>query len=548
MARRLAGTLLVSSLALSQATCEELQTLIEQELESSADSPAPSAPPAAPRLDWSEGPTGEWVDPSACGTPPVPVRARAKPRRGARPKPAFEPATSVVWGGPGDEVLATGGVDDSGSAYLVGHTHSFHDDKHGNLFAVRFDGDGSLAWAREWGGPEEDRVPPPGPGAEGAEASGAGAVGGNGDVYVAGRSRSHGAGYFAAAVVAYDRQGRLRWERLWKPSWSGRRPATNAEAQAVDLCGERLLVAGTTGADAGAAAGWVFVLVLDAASGALLYARAFDPSPARADRLYAVRCAPGGAVYAAGWGGRHSTGLVLRLDGGEVDWVVSVPIGFGSAFTDLDVDAAGNAYLACRIEHRDGRLQVLALDPTGKPLWGRTANEGRRRASTAYVGLVGCSLLVGGTGAFTGYDPHGGDSVLLRFGLDGRLLAAHNHYTGKRTTDMMADRLQAAAGSGSLLWAMGTIWPTGPAEKTYAGRWYAPDPGVGELSVGDLKVEKDADCPARDFGPSTLRDAKALVPAPHEFDVTKSSFGGPARKRRGRFGRDVYLMALPAKP
>jgi len=486
--------------------------------------------PADPEL-W-EAVVDDWTDLSACPEQPA--------------EPDLEAATAVTWGGDGDDVVAAGGVGSDGNAYLAGVTRSFTDRSRGNLFAVRLDSGGGVAWAREWGGADEDEPPVAGQRSEGAGTAGAAAVSPDGHLFVAGRTSSHDAGYSAAVLLKYAPDGELAWEQLWKPTWGSENAGSNAEAYALDLCGDRLVVAGTTGADQGAAEAWVFVLVLDAGSGELLYQRAFDPSPGRKDLLHAVRCGPEGTVYAAGWEGKTSNGLLLRLEEGELDWLEVIPIGYGASFSHLDVDARGHAFLAADIEAIESRLEALEVDAAGEVVWARTYNDaGSNRSKASLVRLAGCGLWLGGMGAFEGFDQTAGDSLVLRLGADGGLLAGYSYFTGVDTGSTTADRVQSLAIAGDTLHVIGSIWPAGPSGENYVGAWQTPEVETGELALHDLDPERREEVPESDLRAGQLRDAAEVLTEEHTFTIEAGAVGGPAEERQGSFGTDGSWLRLP---
>jgi len=366
-----------------------------------------------------------------------------------------------------------------------------------------------------------------------------------GDVWVTGVSRSHEAGYGAAVLLKYGADGTLLWERLWKPTWGQPTAGSNAAGHALDLCGDRLLVAGTTGAAAGAAESWVFVLAVDPEDGELLYQRGFDPSPNRSDRLHAVRCGPDGAVYAAGWEGQGSSGLLLRLVDGALDWALAIPVGYGAAFDSLDVDAAGNAYLSVDYEAIDARLEALAVSPSGELLWARTYNDAASiRSKSSLVALRGCGLWLGGMGAVEGYDRKAGDSLLLRLGRDGEPVGAWLYFTGDVSETTTADRVQSLVFSGGSAHVFGSIWANSSSVEDYGGTWHSPEIASAALDLHQLRPTPRTEADESVLSAGALREAAEVFPQEHSFDVGEQASAAPAEERAGDRGAEAYWGRL----
>ncbi len=105
----------------------------------------------------------------------------------------------VTWGGAFfDDAL--GLTSDGNALYAVGLTSS--KGNNGQIFVLKLDKELHILWEQVWGGAQ-------------GEAARAIAVGPDGNLYVAGKTESYGAGKNDIVLLSFDPQGKLRWYRTW---------------------------------------------------------------------------------------------------------------------------------------------------------------------------------------------------------------------------------------------------------------------------------------------------------------------------------------------
>lgn len=110
-----------------------------------------------------------------------------------------------TWGGPSREALADLAVGADGGIHIVGETSSFF---WNDAFIVKFAADGTLLWEREWGTTGEATP-------NDTAAWGVG-TGEDGSVYVTGTSTTPKR---SMAIVKFDSDGNLLWQRLAGPTF-----------------------------------------------------------------------------------------------------------------------------------------------------------------------------------------------------------------------------------------------------------------------------------------------------------------------------------------
>ena len=128
-----------------------------------------------------------------------------------------------TWGGLGtDDVFGMTG--DGHALYPVGITNSLGNGT--QIFLLRYDYSGNLAWDTVFGGAGEDL-------------SRCVAVGTDGFVYVGGKTTSFGAQGTDVLLVQFDTLGAPQWYRLWGG-------AGTDEAHGIALAGDNVYIAGQT--------------------------------------------------------------------------------------------------------------------------------------------------------------------------------------------------------------------------------------------------------------------------------------------------------------
>jgi uncharacterized delta-60 repeat protein len=144
-----------------------------------------------------------------------------------------------TWGGIDDDRNMGVAVDSSDNVYLSGYTHSFGAGG-GDMGLVKYDSSGVQQWNRIWGGSLYDR----GTGV---------AVDSSDNVYVSGYTYSFGAGSEDLVLVKYDSSGVQQWNRTW-----GGSNRDDSYGVAVDSSDNVYLAGGTRSFGAGS---WDMVLV-----------------------------------------------------------------------------------------------------------------------------------------------------------------------------------------------------------------------------------------------------------------------------------------------
>ncbi|WP_297523534.1 protein kinase, partial [Thermococcus sp.] len=275
-----------------------------------------------------------------------------------------------------------------------------------DAFVARLDRDGNVKWQKTYGGSGWDEV-------------NAVALAPNGDIIVAGYTRSFGAGGRDAWVLRLDSEGNVKWQKTY-----GGKYWDEAHAVALAPNGD-IIVAGYTESFG---AGWndVWVLRLDS-EGNVKWQKTYGGS--KWDEANAVALASNGDVIVAGYTGSFGAGgdvWVLRLDGeGNVKWQKTYG---GSKWDEAnavaiadngDIIVAGH-YNGYYNEHtRISNAWVLRLDSEGNVKWQKTyGGEYGDEANAVAIAPNGDVIVAGYTDSFGA----GGDDVwVLRLDANGNV-------------------------------------------------------------------------------------------------------------------------------
>ena len=466
------------------------------------------------------------------------------------------PALARVFGGPQDDVLSSMVVDASGAAYFVGETKSFFDKTYNDVLVVKLDPSGTVAWAHTYGTPDDDRAKGYIDGKHGASARMA-ALGPDGSLYVATGSMVKGRrDPWAAVLFKVTPAGELAWSKVWRPGWDNM-AKFGATGSTVSVAGNRVYLAGMTGAGQTSEEGFSFLASFDARSGEQKGLVAFDPSPGSNDRVFSIH-ADAKSVVMAGWNGKTNRGQLTRFsvekDVLKLEWSKTVPLAStGSTLCDIDRDAAGNLYLAADIHGSGTFVQIFKLGPDGSFLWGRRYNPGASndKNNTRTLRVLGDKLVVGGRVGLTGTQTHAdrqfGDSLLLIYDLDGKLLSEHYHFTGTAQDVVAMDAVTSVGAVGKKLYVAGYLWPYA---KNHVGEWrdpagYAVNHPSAEDSAADLLLD-DVEPEVLDLSGIAARDA-SQVPSLRWKDVTAAlSNGTPQEQTAAEHGQQTqfYLFVF----
>lgn len=438
------------------------------------------------------------------------VSAFASPLQAAEPAPKAIPPLQAdlarVFGGPQDDLLSSMVVDSKGAAYFIGETKSFIDKTYNDVLIVKLGPDGALLWARTYGTPDDDRARAYIDGKHGASARMA-AIGPDGSVYVAAGSMVSGRREpWAALLFKVSPTGELSWSKVWRPGWDNM-AKFQATGSTVAVAGGRVYLAGMTGAGQTSEEGQSFLASFDAATGDQKGVVAFDPYPGVNDRVFSAH-ADAKSVVLAGWNGKTNRGQLTRFategDKLTLEWSKTIPFSStGSTACDVDRDAQGNLYIAGDIHGTGTNIEVLKLGPDASFKWARRYNPGASndKNNTRTVRVLGDKVVVAGRVGLMGTQTHAdrnyGDSLVLTYGLDGKLLSEHYHFTGTANDVVAMDGATTIGAFGKKLYVAGYIWPYA---KNHVGEWRDPN--------GYTVNHPAADAPASDF---TLVDVKPVV-------------------------------------
>lgn len=320
------------------------------------------------------------------------------------------PSWAHTWGGSNDDEGYCVAFDRNGNIYLAGYTRSFGAGL-SDVLLVKYDSSGNLLWQKTWGGSKEDWGI-------------AVAVDTSGNVYVAGGTKSFGAGWSDAFVLKVDSTGSLIWNRTW-----GGSSYEVAYDISFDNSGNIYLAAETYSyGNAGAAA----VLKFNS-NGDFLWSRTWDgPGPGTVyDETNSIEVDPDGNIYLTGRSWYYWPEvieiLLLKFDSsGNLLWSKR----WGGSGRDesphppnnMILDNNGNLYVGGKTEFGAGGDDILLLkfDSYGNLIWSRTwGGTGYESAYGLSLGRDGHIYVAGETGSFG----TGEDVLLLEYDSSGSLLS-----------------------------------------------------------------------------------------------------------------------------
>lgn len=258
-----------------------------------------------------------------------------------------------------------------GDIYLAGFTSGFGNG--GDLLLLKFFTNGSLGWARTWGGPFYD---------SGSSVS----VDPVGNVYVTGQTENSGGGPVDAVILKFSPSGTVLWARMWGGANSGYGTSITADSAGVYVGGSENCTGGTT-CDA-------FVLKINS-TGGLVFQKSWGGS--RNDYGYGIAInASSGSLYLVGGTQSYGSGgaFVLKFDTtGNLQWqrVWGPAGGYG-----VTLDPKGNVIVVGNTQSfgvTNGTAFILHVDPLGNLIsedtWG--AQTTRSPGTVAY-GVAADSL------------------------------------------------------------------------------------------------------------------------------------------------------------
>ncbi|OPX21940.1 MAG: hypothetical protein B1H03_05680, partial [Planctomycetales bacterium 4484_113] len=227
-----------------------------------------------------------------------------------------------TWGGSGKELIGRPVVSASGEVFVCGHVWSYGAGGR-DVLTMKYHPDGTLEWAKTWGGTDDDYATQ-------------GALDTNGDFVVVGFTKSFGAGGDDDILLKYSGTGTL----LWQLTWGG----TGNEALAfVDLDAYgNIYVAGRT--NSFGAGSWDAVIRKYSPSGNLLWTRTWGGAATEySTHILAVDQNIYLLGYTASYGAGEYDAFLIKFDGeGNRQWVRTWGGGRNDCAESVCVDPNGN--------------------------------------------------------------------------------------------------------------------------------------------------------------------------------------------------------------
>lgn len=379
-----------------------------------------------------------------------------------------------AWGTSYADDFAGAVIDNAGFLYFTGASQP--DGYLGDIFLTKINlSNQSKVWSISLDAGYQDWFPSP---SENGHSNGGGgsrciAIDNNGDVYIAGSSKQ---GFNEVFVVKVNSSGSIVWQKFWKGANNSLSNAS-AKAYALDVSNGKVMVTGSTGAGTSTEESHAFLLVLNSNDGTVNAETklGIDFSPSYNDRGYTLKSTDGNTVYLAGWEGQNNSGFVAKifLDGSSSNWYKRVNLGVGARFTDIDIDASGNLYLAADYRGVSTFIGVMKMDANGNIIWSnKFQGASNDRNNISCVRIINNLLYVGGRGSFEGYDTgQFGDGCLLRYDLNGNLQKQYNFFTAELTDNSCGERIEGILPYNNGLVLIGETWPE---YSGIDGRWYIP--------------------------------------------------------------------------
>jgi hypothetical protein len=431
------------------------------------------------------------------------------------PNPTYTPADFTThwkkaWGTASADDFAGAVIDNAGFLYFTGASQP--DGYLGDIFVTKINlADQSKVWSISLDAGYQDWFPSP---SENGHSNGGGgsrciAIDNSGDIYIAGTSKQ---GFNEVFVTKINSSGTIVWQRFWKAANTSVASAS-AKAYALDVANGKVFITGSTGAGTGTEESHAFLLVLNTSDGSINSNTrlGIDLSSSYNDRGYTVKSPDGNIVYLAGWEGQNNSGFVAKLsmDGSTAEWYKRVNLGVGARFTDIDLDANGNIYLAADYRGVSTFIGLLKMDASGTQLWSvKFQGISNDRNNVSCVRVINDKVFVGGRGSFDGYDTgQFGDGCLLRYDLNGTLQKQYNFFTGELIADKCGERIEGILPYNNGLILIGETWPE---YNGIDGRWYIPSGTSTSNSPGITSVNNPTLISGTGFLSTTTFSSNAL--------------------------------------
>lgn len=252
------------------------------------------------------------------------------------------------------------------------------------------------------------------------------AVDGSGNVYIAGRTHSTGAGSYDALIVKYNADGVIQWQRTL-----GASGLDVGLGVAVDGSGNVYVHGYFFHAGAGTAD---FLTVKYNTSGTLQWQRALSSNTGKNEFGYGVGVDGSGNVYVSGYtrstSGVQADALIAKYNAsGAIQWqrILQSSSDVPDLSRDIAVDGSGNAYIVGNTRSSiSGLTDVLIAkyNTSGTLQWQRTL------ASSGVTNAIGYGVSVDNSGnIYVGGGSAGGKCLIAKLPADGSMTGTYGSFT-----------------------------------------------------------------------------------------------------------------------
>jgi uncharacterized delta-60 repeat protein len=316
-----------------------------------------------------------------------------------------------TWGDSGYDRARSVDLDNSGNVYITGQTDSFSAGD-SDVFLLKYSYQGILLWQKTWGGTD-------------TEYGNALDMDSDGNVYIAGSTKSYGTGNFDSLLLKYSPDGSLLWEKTW-----GGGDEDYAQAISIDSSGNIYLAGVTKSFGSG---NYDAFLLKYTSNGTLTWKKTWGGEGY--DDAGALSTDGNGDIYVGGYTGSFGSNgdafVVKYSTDGEVLWQKSWGGEYADAARCLLADANGNVYMVGQGYSATGTdcdAAIMALTSDGSLSWQRIwYGDGNDEARSVDVDSSGNVYVVGYTSSVGGASP---DVLFLKLSSEGTLIWQQNWGAG----------------------------------------------------------------------------------------------------------------------
>jgi uncharacterized delta-60 repeat protein len=315
-----------------------------------------------------------------------------------------------TWGGSADDEAFAVTADAAGNVYVAGGTWSFGM-SNGNSLIVKYTATGEREWHKTWGGPG------------GFDFANALAVGGNGNIYVVGRTMSFAIGGVDSFLLRYSPEGELDWRKVW-----GGADSESASAVGFDESDNVYVVGNTSSFGSG---GQDIFILKYAPAGTLLWQKTWGGTGNETASSIVVGA---DSLFVGGVQSQNALLVKFSLEG-ELSWARTWGGDYYDGSSALAKDNDGNIILAGStgsFSTGDYDFFVLKYNADGGLLWGSTTG-GNSHDIVQGVAVDGsCNVyVVGNTNSFGAGDY--GSILLVMYSPAGELMWRRTWGEGERS-------------------------------------------------------------------------------------------------------------------